>query len=326
MMKLLFSTDTDSGTITVIDLDATATTPIATIPVGNGPRGAVRFTRTGRGFVTNHAGNTISEIDANTLREAQRITVGVAPIGVSIAPGDRFLIVSNGGDNTVSIVDLESNQEIYQVPVGREPRHPDITPSGDFAYVPISGEDYISKIDLRPLAEGNVRNVREVTRIPTGKGTMPYSAAISPDGRTVIAANNQADFVSIIDTATDQVSSALNVGHKGARGTAYTPDSSVAFVSIENVSEVVAIDLATAQLTARYPVAPGPRGLLFDADTGTVFVSAFDRTSIPNRSGNAVSAVNFGTQTFTSAAGLQPQIMDIQVGAGPCSVSIYKSP
>ena len=323
-MNLLFSTDTDAGTITVIDLDGDRDTPVARIPVGNGPRGAVRFTKDGKGFVSNHEGNTVSEIDALSLREIQRITVGVAPIGVAIVPGDRFAIVSNSGDNTVSIIDIGARKEIHQIQVGREPRHPDVTPSGDFAYVPISGADYVSKIDLRPLKDSNPKAVREINRIFLGKGTMPYSCAVSPDGKKVVAANNQESYISVISTNEDVVVGKVDVGNKGARGTAFLPDSSIAFVSIEDISEIVAINLTDLTIENRFSAGPGPRGLLFDEASGTIFASAFARTTLQGRAPNSVSVLNFGARTFVTAAGQIPQVTDIRVGAGPCSVSIYR--
>jgi YVTN family beta-propeller protein len=54
MEKLLFSTDTDSGTVSVINLSPGQYQTMARINVGNGPRGAVRFTGKGNGFVSNH--------------------------------------------------------------------------------------------------------------------------------------------------------------------------------------------------------------------------------------------------------------------------------
>ena len=47
MSNLLFTTDTDSGIVTVIDADSTNFDEVTKIPVGNGPRGAVKFTKNG---------------------------------------------------------------------------------------------------------------------------------------------------------------------------------------------------------------------------------------------------------------------------------------
>ncbi|WP_156029579.1 beta-propeller fold lactonase family protein [Ancylobacter sp. FA202] len=323
MEKLLFSTDTDSGTITVLNVTGNDAERVAVIPVGNGPRGAVRFTKSGIGFVTNHAGNTLSVIDAYSLTEVDRIVVGVAPIGCALLPGGKTLIVSNAGDNTVSFVNVEDRHEFHRLGVGREPRHPDVTPDGKYGYVPISVGQYVSKISLGELASGgrDLNSISEIAQIAVGDGAFPYSSAVSPDGQWVIAANNQVGYVSLISVATDSVEAQINVGEKGARGTAYTPDSQTAFVSLENSSEVAVIDLRSREVVKRLSSGSGPRGLLFDADSGTLFTSAFDRTKTL-RQGNAVSFFSFSAG-LTSFREAEPAIRDVPVGAGPCSVSLY---
>lgn len=323
-MKRLFSTDTDSGTITVFNIRENEVEPIQRIVIGNGPRGAVRFTSDGRGYVANHAGDTISEIDAFSLRETARIKVGVAPIGVAIMPGDAQLIVSNAGDNSVSIVDLNKRKELHRVPVGREPRHPDINPKSLFAYVPISGADSVSVLDLRPLAEGEPEKVREIKRIYIGQGTLPYSAIVSPDGRYVVSANNQQDYVSIISTEKNEVIHKVDVGSKGSRGTTYSPDSSTAFVTIEDTSEMAVIDLENGTVINKLPTGPGPRGVTFDADDWIIYASAFARTKRPERAANSVTAIELGgSRTLGALRDASPRMRDIGVGAGPCSVSIF---
>lgn len=323
-MKRLFSTDTDSGAVSVFNLRDHEVEPIEKIVIGNGPRGAVRFTSDGRGYVANHAGDTISEIDAYSLRETARIKVGVAPIGVAIMPGDAHLIVSNAGDNSVSIVDLNARQELHRVPVGREPRHPDINPKSLFAYVPISGADSVSILDLRPLADGTPEKVREIKRIYIGAGSMPYSAIVSPDGRYVVSANNQLEYVSIIATETNEVVHKVDLGSKGARGTTYSPDSSTAFVTIEDTSEMAVIDLDKGIVVKKLETGPGPRGVVFDPDDWTIYASAFARTTKPVRSANSVTVIDLGGfRTLRALQDATPRMRDISVGAGPCSVSIF---
>ena len=98
----IFSTDTDSGTVTIVERDGVAFRHVATVGVGNAPRGAVKFTADGRGFVSNCGGDTISEIDAFTGRETGRIRVGPAPRGIGILPGDRYALVSSSGEGQSS--------------------------------------------------------------------------------------------------------------------------------------------------------------------------------------------------------------------------------
>jgi YVTN family beta-propeller protein len=136
----IYSTDTDSGVLSVIRRnDDGAYVPLGQIPVGNAPRGAVRFTRGGRGYVSNCGGDTISEIDLVNHRETARIKVGPAPRGIGIIPGEQFALVSNSGDNSISIVDLLGREEVRRIAVGRDPRHMAVTADGSFAYVAIWG-------------------------------------------------------------------------------------------------------------------------------------------------------------------------------------------
>lgn len=331
MSKLLFSTDTDSGTITVLD-PASEMSTICKIPVGNGPRGPVKFTSTGRGFVANHAGNTLSEIDAYSLRELTRIKVGNAPIGVAIVPGDRYALTSCSGDNSIAVIDLDTREVIHNLITGREPRHMDITPCGKYAYAAISGGDYISKINIESLSSNNKKEiantVREEKRIFLGEGTMPYSFAINSTGNFGLAANNQSDFVSIIDLKKDSVFKEVAVGNKGARGSVFSPDGDKVFVTIEDINEIVAIDVASGNIEKRFPVGPGPRGIILDEQTNTLFSSNFARNKAVSTSAitspNSLSIVELGSTSVLKALGsATPNFKEVNVGAGPCSVNIF---
>jgi len=333
MSKLLFCTDTDSGSISVIELEKDRNRAEHEIAVGNGPRGPVMFTKNGRGLVANHAGNTLSEIDAYSLRETGRIEVGLAPIGVAIVPGDRYALTSNAGEDTISVVDLGNRKEVHRFIVGREPRHMGFTPDGNTAYAAISGADYVSKIDTIALAKNDPEaiadTVREVARIYLGRGTMPYSVAVSPNGAYALAANNQVSFVTILDLKNDSILHEVEVGSKGARGSVFMPDSRQVLVTIEDTSEIVAIDTAKGEVLERFAAGPGPRGIVLDPDTSTIYASAFARKtnntkhmSMPN----SVSVLHFSPKALTKTAmtKAKPEGREIKVGAGPCSVSLFQ--
>lgn len=328
---LLFSTDTDSGTITVLRQDNGQLEKTAVIPVGNGPRGAVMFTKNGRGFVGNSAGNTISEIDALSLRESAKIEVGIAPTGVGLIPGDRFALVSNSGSNYISIVDLTDRQEIGKISTGREPKHMSISPDGQRAYVAVFGADYISVVDTSDLAKAgpvpNLGQVREVHRIPVGNGAAPYSTAVSSDGRFVLVANNQADYLSIIDAEKLTIIATVDVGSKGGRGVGFAQSGSIGFISIEDTSELLTISIPDGEVIARSETGPGPRGFAIDDRGSTVFVAGFSRVkksagrlTLPN----TVSQIRFGAEQFSAMKEAVPELTEDPVGAGPCSISIFR--
>jgi YVTN family beta-propeller protein len=329
----IYSTDTDSGQITVTRKENGAHTVLTEIPVGNAPRGSVKFTRDGRGFVSNCSTNTVSELDALTHREVARITVGSGPRGLSIVRGERYLLVSNSGSNTVSVVDLESRAEIAQVAVGRDPRHMALTSDGNYAYICIWGSGYIAKLDISGLANDKPQTVREVGRIVLGQDAFPYSMNIDRSGTRALVACNGIESVPVIDLATDKVEKMVEVESSGGRAVAFTPDNEFALVTIERTNSIAVIDMRDLKVTRYIPVGPAPRGIAVDEHDGTIYASIFSRASVMPRPDqkpgkrypskpHTVTVVHVDGVDLSTTDG-EPTFEEIQVGYGPCSVSIF---
>lgn len=330
MTDRIFSTDTDAGTITVLEPSDGTLQEVSKIYVGNGPRGPVVFTQSGRGFVTNHAGNTISEIDPFNNTEVARIKVGAAPLGMALIPGDNYLLVSNDGDNDISVLDINKRVELGRIGVGREPKHMDIHKKKPYAYVCIWGAHMVSKINISPLINKEVdhlpADVRVESSIFLGKGAHPYSLRITPDGKYIVVANNQVSYVTIIDEASGKIAKNVDLGTKGARGTEFSPSGDTVFVSVEDSSEIVAIDLDTLDVVDRFESGPGPRGMLVYNDV--LLASNFARSrkvAGTLTTPNTLSVLDFGGNM--NLHGLKqkvtPSAAEVPVGAGPCSIALF---
>lgn len=324
----LFSTDTDDGVVSVV----AKTGPgehrlIKQIRVGNAPRGGVKFTKSGRGFVCNTSQNTLSEIDAVALTEVRRIEVGHGPRGLGILPGDKYLLVSNSGSDTLSIVDLELNVELHQIGTGRDPRHMGVSADGRWAYVCVWGDGYISKLDLAALATGDASGVREVTRIPIDRAAHPYSLNISPDGERVFVANTQATYATVIDVATNEVHN-VELGAIGGRAVTFSADGRLALVTVETLSRVYVIDVATLEVKRHLPVGAGPRGLVLDKEDNTLYVTNFKRgggawmENGPDYGANALTKVELDSAPLDRQEGAFVY-EEVTVGYGPCSVVMF---
>jgi YVTN family beta-propeller protein len=323
----IYSTDTDSGQITVIRKDGTRHEVIKQVPVGNAPRGGVKFTRDGRGFVSNCSTNTVSELDALTHREVARITVGSGPRGLGIVPGERYLLVSNSGSNTVSVVDLESRTELTQVAVGRDPRHMAITKDGGHAYVCVWGSGYIAKLDLTGLSEGKADTVREVARIPVGQDAFPYSLNIDRSGKRAFVACNAIAAMPVIDLSTDSVVAMVEVISDGGRAVAFTPDNEFALLTLERRSVVAVVSMGDLKVTRYISVGPGPRGIAVDDNDGAFYISCFARFEVtdptwPKFEPHSITIVRPDRIDLSADEG-QPEFDEIRVGFGPCSVSVF---
>ncbi|MGY2011964.1 beta-propeller fold lactonase family protein [Nocardia gipuzkoensis] len=328
----IYSTDTDSGQISVTRKEGDSYKVVKEIAVGNAPRGAVKFTRDGRGFVSNTSNNTVSELDALTRREVARITVGFGPRGLTIVPGERYLLVSNSGSNTLSVVDLESRTELGQVAVGRDPRHMALSKDGNFAYVCIWGSGYIAKLDLRELrSAGRVESVREIARIRLGEDSFPYSLNIDRSGKRAYVACNSVAELPVIDLDTDTVIARVPVNSDGGRAVAFTPDNRFALLTLERTSTVAVVDTDQLQVTRYIPVGPAPRGIAMDDNDMTFSVAIFTRATADHAdvdfrfSPHSLTVVHLDGVDLSLPAeeGGQVRYDEIKVGYGPCSVAIF---
>lgn len=326
----IYSTDTDSGVVSVVGKsDDGKHMPVCQIPVGNAPRGAVKFTKDGRGYVSNCGGDTISEIDAISHRETARIKVGPAPRGIGIVPGDNFALVSNSGANNVSIIDLNARVEVRQVGVGRDPRHMGVAADGRYAYVAIWGSHYVAKIDTSTLAgpqpECHFHKVREVARIPMPDGSHPYSVAIHPDGKRLFVANTQSQRLAVVDLSRDEMVAEVDLGSRGARAIVFSPDGTDAFVTIENTSQIAVVNTKTMSVGQRIEVGNGPRGLALDPHDMTIYASAFARTGTGLIGAvvapDALSVIDVRASLKSRERGVG--ITSVPVGKGSCSVAVF---
>lgn len=325
----LFSTDTDDGVVSVVAKTGPGEhRTVKQIRVGNAPRGGVKFTADGRGFVCNTSQNTLSEIDAIALREVRRIEVGHGPRGLGIVPGDRYLLVSNSGSDTLSIVDLELNVEIRQIEMGRDPRHMMITKDGAWAYVCVWGDGYVSKLDLSGLTSGDAAAVHEVAQIPVDPEAHPYSLNIDPSGRRIFVANTQAPYATVIDVATDQTHR-VDLGHIGGRAVAFSEDGRYAFITVETVSRIYVVEVETLEVKRHIPVGPGPRGLVVDHKDSTAYITNFSRGTIfathrdgPDFGPNTLTMVDLRSAPLDRQEG-EFEYEEIFVGYGPCSVVMF---
>lgn len=108
--------------------------------------------------------------------------------------------------------------------------------------------------------------------------------AISADGKTLVAANNYNDSISVIDTASRTVryeydlrpfaTSGAPAGTKG--GTfpySVVLNGAVAYVGCDRDREVIAVNIATKALVARIPLDGNANGMTLSADGSTLYVA-----------------------------------------------------
>ncbi|MFY9983490.1 MAG: hypothetical protein WAK31_01980 [Chthoniobacterales bacterium] len=159
------------------------------------------------------------------------VPVGSDPYDVVVAPNGQTVYVANFLSNTVSVIDAATNTVIFTVPVGKSPDGLAITPDGSELYVANWNDGKRGTISVVSTAN----NVVTATLTDLGQGL--EAPAMSPDGKSVYVpvvnpnSTNDSSRVTIIDTATNQVSSTpIHIrGH--AYHVIFSPSRQIAYVA-----------------------------------------------------------------------------------------------
>ena len=143
-----------------------------------------------------------------------------------------------------------------------------------------------AKISLGHAPNGCVSNAANQTGLGLGVEPNVAGLAISADGKTLVAANNYNDSISVIDTATATVryeydlrpfaTSGAAAGTKG--GTfpfSVAMDGAIAYVGCDRDREVVAVNVGVSggAFVARIQLDGNPNGMTLSADGATLYVA-----------------------------------------------------
>jgi YVTN family beta-propeller protein len=182
-------------------------------------------------------------------------------------PQNLNAYVSNNFDNTVSVINTTNNNLVTTIRGFNGPIGVAMTPTGRKVYVTNGGATpgTVSVISVR-------RNRNRIRRTIT-VGNNPTGAAVSPDGKHLYVTNQNDGTLSVIDTATDTVTSTVLLGGTPL-GLAVTPDNAHAYIAVYP-SMVAVLNTATNKVTATIvdPSLSGPALVAITPDGKTVYVS-----------------------------------------------------
>ncbi|NDG15353.1 MAG: hypothetical protein EB110_06875, partial [Betaproteobacteria bacterium] len=116
-------------------LDIRKRRQIASIKVGERPRG-IAFTPDGkRAFVAVESGSMLVAIDVAKREVVGKQAVGKRTAGVIVSPDGAYVFASNGGDANVSVVDAKSFELVENIPIGQRPWNMGFSADGSKLYV-----------------------------------------------------------------------------------------------------------------------------------------------------------------------------------------------
>ncbi|TFZ07476.1 YncE family protein [Ramlibacter henchirensis] len=173
------------------------------------------------------------------------------------------IFVLNSLDATVSVVDPSSWTEVRRLPTGKEPHHLYMTPDEKSVIVANALADSLTFIDPRTA---------EIQR--TVRGVLdPYHLRFSPDMKWMVTAGNRLNHVDVYRWDGKELQLA------GRVSTGKTPShiwidsrSTVAYVTMQDSDELVAVDLATQALKWRIKTGPMPADVFGTPDDRILLV------------------------------------------------------
>ncbi|MGO4331516.1 cytochrome D1 domain-containing protein [Cupriavidus sp. 2TAF22] len=202
--------------------------------------------------------------------------IGTLSLGMAAAPASaEVVVVLNSGDATVTLIDKDMQKVLETFPVGKEPHHLIATPDDKSLIVANAvGNDLVFLDPVTGKVQQRVPNIDD-----------PYQIGFSPDQKWFLTTGNRLDRVDLYrwDGKALKIAKQLPLA-KTPSHIAFTADSRVAFITLQDSNEVVAIDLPTQTVMWRMDAGSAPAGVWVTPDqkyllvgmTGADYVAVID--------------------------------------------------
>ncbi len=205
---------------------------------------------------------------------------GTAAPATPAAHGRPPIFVLNSLDADVSVIDPVTFEELRRVPTGKEPHHLYLSPDEKSLLVANALSDSITLLDP---------HTGEVQKVIEGIAD-PYHLRFSPDMKWLVIAANRLDHIDLYRVTT-KPDTGLELTLVKRIASSRTPShisidsrSTVAYISMQDSDELIAIDLATQAPRWKIPVGKMPADVILSPDnrflllglTGDKFVEVYD--------------------------------------------------
>jgi len=196
------------------------------------------------------------------------VATGLSDAIVRLSPDrSRLLVAGSASPPRAVILDPTTNAVVGRFSIPAAPDDAVFSPDDTRIY---SADAFRGTVSVINAANGGL-----IAQIPVSQDQYNKSIAIAPDGRHVYVTNDYDDDVTVIDTATNTVSSVIHLGTGGGgeqglsgstRDVAVSPDSRRIYVTLPQDDELAVIDTSTNAVTATVDAGDYPEFLVLSPD------------------------------------------------------------
>lgn len=164
----------------------------------------------------------------------------------------KLAVVLNSGEATISLIDMPTRKVIKTIAVGKEPHHLMLTPDQKTLLIAnAAGNDIDLMNPLSGELTGKIPNIID-----------PYQIGYSPNHKWFVANGNRLDRVDIYQAqgADLKLAKSIKLG-KTPSHVAFTADSKIAFITLQDSNELAAIDLDTQSVLWKMTTGKVPAGV-----------------------------------------------------------------
>jgi YVTN family beta-propeller protein len=181
------------------------------------------------------------------------------------------IFVLNSLDADVSVIDPVSWREVRRIPTGKEPHHLYMTPDEKSILVANALADTVTFIDPRTA------QVQKIVR-----GVIdPYHLRFSPDMKWLVTAGNRLQHVDLYRWDGTDLTLVKRISTGKTPSHIYIDTAStVAYVTMQDSDELVAVDLARQEIRWRIKTGPMPADVFGTPDDKTLLVGLTGSDSV----------------------------------------------
>lgn len=170
-------------------------------------------------------------------------------------------VVLNSGEGTISLIDKVSMTETKRIFVGKEPHH--LMATADDQQLIVANAASNELVFLDPLTGEIKRRLEQISD--------PYQIGFSPDKKWFVSVSIRLDRIDIYNGADFKLIKRL-AAPRAPSHVAFSSDSNIAFVTLQDSDELAAIDLKTQTIKWKMPVGRMPAGAWVTPDDKYVLV------------------------------------------------------